>query len=69
MRPVHMIIQQNSLCLAAYEGHVLELCVLDIKQQLALVDNNMWDRNINYVSGDPMISPHTTNKEVSKRKI
>ena len=41
MRPAHMIIQQKFLCLAAYEGHVLEICGLDTKQQLALVHNNM----------------------------
>ena len=31
MRPAHMIIQQKFLCLAAYEGHVLEMCGLDTK--------------------------------------
>ena len=41
MRPAHMIIQQKFLCLAAYEGQVLEICGLDTKQQLALVHNNM----------------------------
>ena len=41
MRPAHMIIQQKFLCLAAYEGYVLEISTLDIKQQLALVHNNM----------------------------
>ena len=41
MRPVHMIIQQKFLCLAAYEGQVLKICGLDTKQQLALVHNNM----------------------------
>ena len=41
MRPAHMIIQQKFLCLAAYEGFVLEISALDIKQQLALVHNNM----------------------------
>ena len=41
MTPAHMIIQQKFLCLAAYEGHVLKICGLDIKQQLALVHNNM----------------------------
>ena len=41
MRPAYMIIQQKFLCLAAYKGHVLEICSLDIKQQLALVHNNM----------------------------
>ena len=40
MRPAHMIIQQKFLCLSAYEGQVLEICGLDIKQQLALVHNN-----------------------------
>ena len=41
MRPAHMIIQQKFLWLAAYEGQVLEICGLDIKQQLALAHNNM----------------------------
>ena len=41
MRPAHMIIQQKFLCLATYEGQVLEICGLDTKQQLALVHNNM----------------------------
>ena len=41
MRPAHMIIQMRFLCLAAYEGSVLEISALDIKQQLALVHNNM----------------------------
>ena len=41
IRPAHMIIQQKILWLAAYEGHVLEICGLDTKQQLALVHNNM----------------------------
>ena len=39
------------LCLAAYEGSVLETCTLEIKQQLALVYYNMWEVNVNYVSG------------------
>ena len=41
MRHAHMIIQQKFLCLAAYEGQVLERCGLATKQQLALVYNNM----------------------------
>ena len=41
MRPTHMIIQQKFLCLAAYEGHVLEVCGLNIKQQLALVHKHV----------------------------
>ena len=40
VRPAHMIIQQKFLCLAAYDGQVLERCGLDTKQQLALVHNN-----------------------------
>ena len=68
MRSVHMIIQQMFLCLAAYEGYVLEISTLDIEQQLALVHINMWEVNVNYVGGWPMISSHITNKEVSKQK-
>ena len=41
MRPAHMIIQQKCLCLAAYEGYVLEISTSDIEQQLTLVHNNM----------------------------
>ena len=41
MRPAHMIIQQKFLCLAAYEGQVLNRCGLDTKQQLALATINM----------------------------
>ena len=41
MRPAHMIIQQKFLYLVAYEGHVLEICALELKQQLTLVHNNM----------------------------
>ena len=41
MRPAHMIIQQKFLCLVAYEDHILEICTLELKQQLALVHNNM----------------------------
>ena len=41
MRSAHMIIQQKFLCLAAYEGSVHEISVLEIEQQLALVHNNM----------------------------
>ena len=41
MRPAHMIIQQKFLCLAAYEGFVLEISTLDIEQQLALIHSNM----------------------------
>ena len=41
MRPAHMIIQQKFLCLAAYEGFVLEKRTWDIEQQLALVHNNI----------------------------
>ena len=69
IRPAHMIIQQKFLCLAAYEGQVLERCGLDTKQQLALVYNNIQEVNVNYVSGYPMISSHITNKEVSEKKL
>ena len=69
MRPAHMIIQQKFLCLAAYEGQVLDRCGFDTKQQLALVHNNMQEENVKYVSRYPMISSHITNKEVSKKKI
>ena len=41
MRSAHMIIQQKFLCLAAYEGSVLEISTLNIEQQLALVHINM----------------------------
>ena len=42
MRSAHMIIQQKFLCVAAYEGYVLEISTLDIvEQQLALVHINM----------------------------
>ena len=41
MRPAHMSIQQKFLCLAAYEGQVLDRCRFDIEQQLALAHNNM----------------------------
>ena len=41
MRSAHMIIQQKFLCLAVYEGSVLETCALEIKQQLALVHYNI----------------------------
>ena len=41
MRPADMIIQQKFLCIAAYEGQVLEIFGLDTKQQLALIHNNM----------------------------
>ena len=37
MRSAQMIIQQKFLCLAAYEGYVLEISTLDIEQHLALV--------------------------------
>ena len=40
MRSAHMIIQQKFLCLAAYEGFVLEINILDTEQQLALVHIN-----------------------------
>ena len=36
-----MIIQQKFLCLAAYEGFVLEINTLDTEQQLVLVHINM----------------------------
>ena len=32
MRSAHMIIQQKFLCLAAYEGFVLNISTLDIEQ-------------------------------------
>ena len=41
MRSAHMIIQQEFLCLAAYEGFVLSISTLDIEQQLTLVHINM----------------------------
>ena len=37
MRSAHMNIQQKFLCLAAYEGFVLNTSTLDIEQQLTLV--------------------------------
>ena len=41
MRLAHMIIQQEFLCLAAYEGFVLEISTSYIEQQLALVHINI----------------------------
>ena len=41
MRSAHMIIQQKFLCLAAYEGYILEINTLEIEQQLALVHINI----------------------------
>ena len=41
MRSAHMIIQQKFLCLAAYEGFVLEISTLGMEQWLALVHINM----------------------------
>ena len=66
MRSAHMIIQQKFLCLAAYEGFVLNISTLDIEQQLTLVPINMKEVNVNYVNGYPMISYHITNKEAMK---
>ena len=40
MRSAHMIIQQKFLCLAAYEGFILEISTLDTERQLALVHIN-----------------------------
>ena len=37
MRSVHMNIQQKFLCIAAYEGFVLNTSTENIEQQLALV--------------------------------
>ena len=37
MRSAHMIIQLKLLCIAAYEGFVLNTSTVNIEQQLALV--------------------------------
>ena len=39
------------------------------KQQIAMAYCNIQEVNVNYVSGYPMISPHSNNKEVIKKKI
>ena len=36
---------------------------------MTLANNNIQEVNVNYVSGYPMISPHSNNKEVIKEKI
>ena len=64
MRSAHMIIQLKLLCLAAYEGFVLNTSTLDIEQQLSLVF--IKEVNVKYVKENPMISSHNTNKEVMK---
>ena len=46
-----MTMQQKFLCLAAYEGYVLEIHTLKIEQQLALVHINMQEVTVDYVSG------------------
>ena len=69
MRSAHMAIQQKLLCLAAYEGFVLNISTLDIEQKLTLVPVNMKEVNVNYVNGYPMISSHITNKEAMKQNI
>ena len=67
MRSAHMNIQQKFLCLAAYEGFVLKTSTVNIEQQLALVLH--VGINVNSVKGCPMLSSHTTNKEVMKQNI
>ena len=64
MRSAHMIIQLKLLCLAAYEGFVLNTNTADIEQQPLLV--SMKEVNIKYVKEYPMIFPHITSKEVMK---
>ena len=67
MRSAHMNLQQKFLCLAAYEGFVLNTSTLDIEQQLTLVPH--IGSNVNIVKGYPIISSHITNKEVMKQNI
>ena len=67
MRSAHMIIQQKFLCLAAYEGFVLNRSTLDVELQLTLVPINMKEVNVNYVKEYPMITSHINNKEAMKQ--
>ena len=64
MRSAHMIIQLKLLCLAAYEGFVLNTSTANTEQQPLLV--SMKEVNVKYVKEYPMISSHITNKEVMK---
>ena len=64
MRSAHMIMQLKLLCLAAYEGFVLNTNIADIEQQPLLV--SMKEVNVKYVKEYPLIFPHITNKEVMK---
>ena len=64
MRSAHMIILLKLLCLAAYEGFVLNKSALDIEQQPLLV--SMKEVNVEYVKEHLMIPSHIANKEVMK---
>ena len=67
MRSAHMIIQLKLLCLAAYEGFVLNTNTADIEQQPLL--GSIKGVNVKYVKEYPMISSHTSNKEVMQQNI
>ena len=42
--------------------------MIKYKQQIALAYSNTLEANANHVSGYPMISPHSNNKEAMKKK-
>ena len=61
----HWIIQLKLLCLAAYEGFVLNTNTADIEQQPLL--GFIKEVNVKYVKENPMMSCHTSNKEVMQQ--